>query len=78
MTNRVDELVGHRVRVRREMLQLSQADLARRLGLSERQVSRCELGVERISASLLMRLCRALEVSITFFFEDLVRPTKPH
>jgi len=69
--NAVDQHVGARLRLRRHLLGLSQAELAARLGLALQQVQKYESGTNRISASRLYQLCQVLEVPITWFFEEM-------
>jgi len=64
-----DENVGNRVRLRRLVLGLSQTTLGDKLGVSFQQVQKYERGANRISASRLHDLARALSVQPEFFFE---------
>ncbi len=52
------------------LLGMTQTDLGDALGLTFQQVQQYENGKNRISASRLYDLCRVLDVSINFFFED--------
>ena len=67
----VDVHVGARARVRRTLLGMTQTDLADALGLTFQQVQKYERGTNRISASRLYEMCRVLDVSIVYFFEDM-------
>lgn len=67
----IDKKVGERVRVRREMLGLSQADLGRRCNISPQQIHKYETGESGMRASRIVQFSAALGVPITFFF-DLV------
>jgi len=67
----VDVHVGGRIRVRRLLLGLSQERLAATLGLTFQQIQKYEKGVNRVSASKLFELTRALDVPVSFFFEGL-------
>ncbi len=67
----VDAHVGGRVRLRRTLLGLSQEKLAAALGLTFQQVQKYERGANRMGASRLHQLSRALDVPVSFFFEDL-------
>jgi transcriptional regulator with XRE-family HTH domain len=69
--NAVDNHVGARVRQRRHLLGMSQTKLARALGVSFQQLQKYELGRNRISASRLHDLGRALDTSISYFFDDI-------
>ncbi|MDR2416944.1 MAG: helix-turn-helix transcriptional regulator [Holosporales bacterium] len=67
----VDKHVGARMRVRRSVLGLSQERLGEAVGLTFQQVQKYEHGVNRISASRLLALSRALDVDVSYFFEGL-------
>ena len=70
-THPVDRHVGMRVRLRRTLLGLSQEKLAGALGLTFQQVQKYERGANRVSASKLYEMARALGVPISFFFEGM-------
>jgi transcriptional regulator with XRE-family HTH domain len=67
----VDSHVGQRLRVRRNMLGITQGDLGDKIGLTFQQIQKYERGANRISASRLFEISRALDVPITFFFENI-------
>ncbi len=67
----IDVHVGSRLRLRRNLLGISQTDLGKALGVTFQQVQKYEKGTNRISASRLFNLSRVLDVPISFFFEDL-------
>lgn len=67
----VDIHVGSRVRLRRNLLGLSQERLAKALGLTFQQVQKYERGTNRVSASRLYEIGQILDVPIAFFFEDM-------
>ena len=67
----IDIHVGNRVRQRRTLLGLSQEKLAGALDLTFQQVQKYERGANRIGAGRLYQLARALEVPVTYFFDDL-------
>jgi transcriptional regulator with XRE-family HTH domain len=67
--NPTDKHVGSRLRMRRLMLDMSQADLADGLGLTFQQVQKYEKGTNRVSASRLQHLSQILQVPVPFFFE---------
>jgi len=67
----IDSHVGARIRALRRQLRLSQTDLANSLGLTFQQVQKYENGTNRVSASMLARTARFLEVSPAYFFEGL-------
>lgn len=61
MTN-FDRLLGHLLRIRRLERNLSQSDLAQRVGISFQQLQKYEQGKNRVSVSRLIRLCDALKI----------------
>src|SRR5882762_303280 len=68
--NPIDIHVGSRVRLRRNMLGLSQSKLGEAIGLAFQQVQKYERGANRISASGLYMLSRVLDVPVSFFFDN--------
>ncbi|HVC57588.1 MAG TPA: helix-turn-helix transcriptional regulator [Stellaceae bacterium] len=69
--NPIDVRVGSRVRLRRNMLGLSQEKLGEAIGLTFQQVQKYERGANRIGASRLHELSRVLDVPVAFFFDDV-------
>ena len=69
--NPIDVHVGLQVRLRRKELKISQEKLAEALGLTFQQVQKYERGSNRISASKLFEIAKALQVPIGWFFEGL-------
>jgi transcriptional regulator with XRE-family HTH domain len=69
-TDPYDVEVGRRIRARRVAKQMSQMDLAGRLGLTFQQVQKYEKGTNRVAAGRLKRIARILEVPILYFFDD--------
>ena len=73
--NPIDVHVGMRLRMRRNMLQISLSDLAVQLGISYQQIQHYEKGINRITASRLWDFSRALKTNVGFFFEDMDEQT---
>ena len=67
--NAVDRHVGSRVRLRRQLLNMSQEKLGEELGVTFQQVQKYERGANRIGAGHLWNLARVLDVPVSFFFE---------
>ncbi len=67
----IDIHVGFRVRLRRNLLGMSQEKLGRAIGLTFQQIQKYERGGNRVGASRLFNLGRALDGPVSFFFEDL-------
>ncbi len=66
-----DQHVGRKLRWRREELDLSQQELADRLGVTFQQIQKYENGKNRISAGRLFDMAKALETRIMYFYEGL-------
>jgi transcriptional regulator with XRE-family HTH domain len=75
--NHVDQHVGKRLRLRRNLVELSQDDLGRRIGLTAQLIQKYEAGETRISASRLYEISAQLAVPITWFFEELEEIKRP-
>lgn len=65
--------LGGRVRARREAMNLSQEDLARRVGCTVGHIGKIECGDTNGSVAMLARLAMELSVSTDW----LIRGTKP-
>ncbi|MDO9474921.1 MAG: helix-turn-helix transcriptional regulator [Caulobacter sp.] len=72
--NPVDLHVGGRIRMRRKLLGVSQERLADDLGLTFQQVQKYERAANRVSASKLWEMARALKTSVAYFYEGLGDP----
>ena len=71
--NLIDAHVGKRIRLRRLLAGINQAELAQRMGITLQQVHRYECGVNRVGASRLFDLARLLDVPIAYFFDEMGR-----
>ncbi len=74
--NPVDLHVGLRIRLRRRELGVSQERLADSIGLTFQQVQKYERAANRVSASKLWEMARALKTSISYFFDGLGDPSR--
>ena len=63
--------IGERIRLRRTLLDLSQAELGKALGLSFQQMQKYERGTSSIGAGQLCGIARALDVPVSFFYDGL-------
>lgn len=68
--NPIDIHVGGRIRLRRNMLGMSQEKLGENLGITFQQIQKYEKGTNRVGASRLQAIASILEVPPAFFFED--------
>jgi len=71
MPHQVDLHVGQRLRQRRCLLGMTQQKLADAVGIKFQQIQKYESGANRISASRLWVIAKALEVPVNHFFEGL-------
>ncbi len=71
MAHPIDVHVGRRLRQRRRLLGLTQEKLANAVDIRFQQIQKYESGSNRISASRLWSLAKALDVSISYFFEGV-------
>lgn len=67
----IDMHVGARISARRRLLQLSQKELADRLGITFQQVQKYEKGMNRIGAGRLYSIASILGVDINYFYSDV-------
>lgn len=67
----VDVTVGQRIRLRRNLLGVSQEKLAEALGVTFHQIQKYEKGANRVSAGKLYDIALALQVPISFFFDAI-------
>jgi transcriptional regulator with XRE-family HTH domain len=72
----IDIYVGHRLRMRRLMLGLSQVKLGSLLGVSFQQLQKYEKGANRIGASGLQQMAEILGVPVSFFFDGIPETRK--
>ena len=68
--------MGRRIMVRRKGLQMTQEELAERMGVSTQMISNLELGKKAIRPENLSRLCGILQVSSDFILSGADTRTK--
>jgi transcriptional regulator with XRE-family HTH domain len=71
MDDTIDIHLGRRLRRRRRLLGLTQQDLADACGVRFQQIQKYECGANRMSAARLWRIAEALEVPVSYFYEEL-------
>lgn len=71
MKHVVDVHVGKRIRHRRWTIGMTQQQLAEAVGIKFQQIQKYETGMNRVSASRLWEISRAMEVPVAFFFEGI-------
>ncbi len=67
----IDKYVGSRVRVRRLGLGMSQTKLGQAIGVTFQQVQKYENGANRVGASNLYKIAKALGVDVAFLYDGM-------
>lgn len=70
-THPVDIHVGKKIRHRRWLLQITQQQLAHKVGVKFQQIQKYETGANRVSASRLWDIAHALDCPVSQFFVGL-------
>ncbi|MEP0155225.1 helix-turn-helix transcriptional regulator [Pseudophaeobacter sp.] len=72
MAHPVDIHVGKCIRQRRWLIGKTQQQLAEAVGIKFQQIQKYETGANRVSASRLWDIAKAMDVPVKFFFDGLV------
>ena len=64
--------IGRKIKLARSRTNYTQEKLAEKLSLSTRYISQLERGVAFGSATTIINLCKALNISSNFLFDDLI------
>lgn len=67
----VDTFIGHRVRLRRTQLGLSQSQVGQQIGVTFQQIQKFERAHNRITAKRLKQLSQVLNVPLDYFFDGV-------
>ena len=67
----IDLHVGTRIRIRRQLMNMTQEKLGENLGVTFQQVQKYERGTNRVGASRLWNISRVLDVPVSFFYDGL-------
>ena len=70
-TSLIDDYIGKKLRTARIIRNLSQDELAKKVGITFQQIQKYEKGLNRISASRLYWFIRILGVDFDFFFNGI-------
>ncbi|WP_212111145.1 helix-turn-helix domain-containing protein [Bartonella queenslandensis] len=65
----IDIYVGTRIRLRRNILGLTQEKLGEKLGITFQQIQKYEKGTNRIGASRLQAIAEIMDVPVSYFFD---------
>jgi transcriptional regulator with XRE-family HTH domain len=71
MSHPVDEHVAQKIRQARVLRGMTQSALAGQIGCSFQQLQKYEAGQNRVSASRLFQIAKALEVEPAYFFDGI-------
>ena len=66
------KFIGKKIKLARARTNYTQEKLAEKLSLSTRYISQLERGVAFGSATTIVNLCKALNISSDFLFDDLI------
>ncbi len=66
----ISQVVGRRIRLKRELMGLSQTELGKKIGASRIKIGKFEAGTSEIPASTLFKLSKLFNVDTCYFFED--------
>jgi transcriptional regulator with XRE-family HTH domain len=69
-TTEVDGVIGAKIRMRRGELGMNQTDLGKAIGVTFQQVQKYENGSNRVGGSRLAGIAKALDVPVSYFFDQ--------
>lgn len=67
----VDEQIGHRLKLRRTLLNLTQEQVARECGISYKQVHKYETGQSKLNTARITQFGQVLDTPVAWFFDGL-------
>jgi len=67
----IDIHVGQRIKARRVGLRISQTEIGNALDVTFQQIQKYENGANRVGASNLYKMAQALDVGVSYFYEDM-------
>lgn len=70
--------IGKKIKLARSRTDYTQEKLAEKLSLSTRYISQLERGIAFGSATTIINLCKALNISSNFLFDDLIETNSSH
>lgn len=69
--------IGKKIKLARSQTEYTQEKLAEKLSLSARYISQLERGVAFGSATTIVNICKALNISSDFLFSDIINSKSP-
>lgn len=76
--DKIDHLVGHRIRECRKASNRSQEFLGNAIGLSDAEIGKIERGENRVSASHFYQISRCLQTDLYYFFMPIKNSLSGH
>lgn len=73
--NPIDIHVGKLIRLRREVMSLSQEKVGKLIGISFQKIQKYEHGMNRISASRIYDFSQIFGIPVTYFFDEMDEET---
>lgn len=70
--------IGKKIKLARSKTNYTQEKLAEKLSLSTRYISQLERGIAFGSATTIINICKALQISSDFLFSDLIQNSSPN
>lgn len=67
----LNKVIGNRLKDRRLLLGLNQAELGKKLNISGQQIHKYEAGTDQLSAPKIYELCSIFQILPSYFFDDL-------
>lgn len=69
--------IGRKIKLARKKAEYTQEQLAEKLSLSTRYISQLERGIAFGSATTITSICKTLNISSDFLFEDIIQNDTP-
>ncbi len=69
--------IGKKIRLARTQSNYTQEQLAEKLSLSPRYISQLERGIAFGSATTIINICKALNITSDYLFQDLIKNDAP-
>jgi len=66
--HKIEEQVGKNIRHRRKLIEMTQMQLANKIGVTFQQVQKYECGAACVSPTRLVAIARAMECTVASFF----------
>ena len=63
--NQIDQQIGHKIKIKRKKLGITQADLSKKLSISPTYLNLMESGKRKIDLDLLLKMANELNVDVS-------------